>query len=97
MLYTLKSTSIIYLVDTLEVPITSQLDCCRRLPVTIQDAISGGQSPLNLATMLLSVVIHIFVAIDKLALIHIAPVDAGCFTISGHAHSRAHLRSVQIE
>ena len=85
------------MVDALEVPIPGHFDRCRRFSVALQDAICGGQSALYLATMLLGVVIHIRVAIDMMALVHIAPVDDSCSTISGQAHSRADLRSVEVE
>ena len=85
------------MVDALQVPIPSHFDRCRRFPVALQDAICGGQSALYLATVLLGVVIHIRAAIDMMALVHIAPVDDSCSTFSGQAHSRADLRSVQVE
>ena len=86
-----------YLVDALEVPIPGHFDRCRRFPVALQDAICGGQSALYLATMLLGVVIHICVAIDNMALVHIAPVHDGSFIVSGQAHSRAQFRADVIE
>ena len=86
-----------YLVDALEVPIPSHFDCCRRFPVALKNAICGGQSAFYLAAMLLSVVIHIRVPIDMMALVHIAPVDDSCSSFSGQAHSRANLRSVEVE
>ena len=85
------------MVDALQVPIPSHFDRCRRFPVALQDAICGGQSALYLATVLLGVVIHIRAAIDMMALVHIAPVDDSCSTFSGQAHSRADLRSIEVE